>query len=98
MANERYAAEQLWLQEYVGFTRAVETTTQAERQMALAGIGLPEVFDVMENGEIVWADREFEWCRFILVGRNCDDEEIEVCGRFSSSEFFVVIDEVTHTG
>ena len=98
MAKSNYAAEQLWLQEFVEFTHAVEVTTRASRQMKEGSIGLPELFDFLENGEMTWADREFEWCRFSMYGRNCDDEKIEVCGRFSSSEFFVVIDDVTHAG
>jgi len=98
MKNEHYAAEQLWLQEFVSFSRKVEVPTRAERQITESGIGLPEVFDVLENGEIIWTDREFEWCRFKIEGKTCDDEKIEVCGRFNSSELFVVIDEVTHSG
>lgn len=94
MAKEQYEAEQLWLNEYIKYSTSVEISATAARQMAKANIMLPEIFDVLENGIVDWAERDSEYCEFTVIGRNCDEELIEVSGRFQSSTLLVAIDQV----
>ncbi|WP_299613542.1 hypothetical protein [uncultured Tateyamaria sp.] len=84
MARENYKAEQLWLNGYFEHVDIFDLGMEAEFQMRQSGVTLPEVLDVLANGDVEWADRHHEGCAFVISGRNCDDEEIKICGGFNS--------------
>jgi hypothetical protein len=95
MEVEQYRAAQEWLISFVEYSTAIEIDTAAESDMRKFEVGLSDILFVIKDGQICWADREHDGCRFIVIGRNCDDEEITVQGRFESATEFVVINRVS---
>lgn len=85
MAMINYKAEQLWISEWVQFANDLELPLQVQKVMEERQITLDDAFDVLENGTVIWAERGRENCEFMMTGRNCDEEEIQVYGRFSST-------------
>lgn len=98
MERQQYYDVGVWLREYAGYLPVAEVTTRASLQMANLGFYLAEVFDVISNGEVIWADRDHAGCQFLVTGRNCDDEEFTIQGRFEAATQVVVIENVQHSG
>jgi hypothetical protein len=94
MEVENYRAERDWLKAYVEYSTAIEIGLAAQESMTREGIGLAEICYVLMNGIVIWADRDYAGCQFTVRGRNCDEEEIMVRGRFENAAQWVAVDRV----
>lgn len=97
MAKPAYQAEQIWLRSFLEYQDEVCFEVRAERSMKSYGIDFMDVMFILRHGTIVWADRDACGARITVVGRNCDEEEIEVEGRMVSEMMHVSVVNVRKT-
>lgn len=95
MEVQQYRAAEEWLSSFVEYSTAIEIDVAASEDMRAAGIGLSDILFVLRDGTMEWADRDYEGCHFVVRGRNCDEQEITVQGRFESATELVVINRVS---
>jgi hypothetical protein len=98
MEVEQYEDVRLWLSEFIGYGQKVEFSIEAQKKMASSDVNLSDVYCIMRSGRIYWADRDHSGCLFAVKGRNCDDDEITVFGRFEAATLLVVVDDILRTG
>ena len=91
MGQKRYKEEEVWLEAYFNYSDAISFTKEGLRCMLEEGISLPEILHAFRNPQVDASDRDHDGCKFTLVGRNCDDEIIEIQGGFNSETQVVFV-------
>lgn len=91
MGQPAFEAEQIWLRSFLDYEDDVCVEIPAQRSMASYGISLSDVLYVLRNGNIVSSERQVDGALIVITGRNCDEEEIEVCGRMVSEMMHVSV-------
>lgn len=97
MAQPAFKAEQVWLRALLEHIPEVLIDTKAQRTMASFGIDLSEVIHVLRTGDIVYSEREERGAQIVVVGDNCDDEQLEIHGLIASETMEVVVNLVRKT-
>lgn len=97
MQNAEYQAEETWLRAYFSYVPLFDLEGAFENQMRHQDIGLQELLDLLQTGMVVYAEREVDRCTFIIVGSNCDEQEITVWGGFDSELQMVTLMKIEKT-
>ncbi|WP_299778654.1 hypothetical protein [uncultured Roseobacter sp.] len=97
MERTKYKDEQLWLHEYFDYIGILDVDLDAQIQMTHSGTSLPEVLDVLRNGTVVCAERDYNGCEFTVKGRNCDGKDIIVRGVFHADMSMVRVVAIEKT-
>lgn len=97
MAKAAYKAEQVWLRSYLEFTTEVCFEIGAQRTMRNYGINMSEVLHVLRTGTVIHAERGEVGAQIVVIGRNCDEEEIEVGACIVSEMMHVSVIYVVRT-
>ncbi|PZM07562.1 hypothetical protein [Rhizobium tubonense] len=94
MVKQAYKAEQVWLRAFLEYDDEVCFDLSAQRSMASFGVTITDVMYVLRSGSIMYAERDECGSMITVLGRNCDEEEIEVCARMVSEMMHVSIIKV----
>lgn len=97
MEQKHYRDIEVWLSAYISYSPNIELSATAQQNMKNNEIYLTEIHELFETGRVIWADRDHAGCLFTLIGRNCDEREITILGRFESATSLVAVDEINTT-
>ena len=83
MEGRHLEKKHLWLKAYLA-SASYDVPVATQYVMRRLGVDLLDIDQVVESGDVLWENTEYDVSHFAVIGRNCDDQCFKVFGWFEA--------------